>query len=352
MTLDRKKLGQDIRDHRKACGKTIEKVVAEIGDDRISVKTCVRIEQGDPSVSKEKLGMVIHALGMDPFKYFTDEDIFYASLDDPALEKRLDAQKIMFPADSMCVSKYSIRNIPGLLVNLPIIGQAKLISLLQEIRCGFVGNEETVCDRLQEIYDMIPDSPEKRWAAHLCHQMRIENQNLLVSTQSKVRKQKLQSLSSSEESRYCEEKYHRMLVTYKHCLSDETAVSSYRLGLAEESVRSVEHLMKSLHCDEVQACGYLGKSVHSYREDRKLLETENNRDRAQTQCVNDPLHPVDVRWEGAVLCLDMPADLVQDLERIASGKYGISLEDIICCYLYWIVEHPDDFKEWISQWKK
>ena len=49
MTLDRKKLGQDIRDHRKACGKTIEKVVAEIGDDRISVKTCVRIEQGDPS---------------------------------------------------------------------------------------------------------------------------------------------------------------------------------------------------------------------------------------------------------------------------------------------------------------
>ena len=40
MTLDRKKLGQDIRDHRKACGKTIEKVVTEIGDDRISVKTC------------------------------------------------------------------------------------------------------------------------------------------------------------------------------------------------------------------------------------------------------------------------------------------------------------------------
>ena len=39
MTLDRKKLGQDIRDHRKACGKTIEKVVAEIGDDRISNRT-------------------------------------------------------------------------------------------------------------------------------------------------------------------------------------------------------------------------------------------------------------------------------------------------------------------------
>ena len=295
MTLDRKKLGQDIRDHRKACGKTIEKVVAEIGDDRISVKTCVRIERGDPSVSKEKLGMVIHVLGMDPFKYFTDEDIFYASLDDQALEKRLTAQKIMFPADSMYDPSYSIRNIPGLLLNLPIMEQARLIDLLQEIQCGFVGNEETVCDRLQEIYDMIPDSPEKRWAAHLCRQMSIENQNLLVSTQSKVKKQKLQSLSSTEEARYCEEKYYRMLGTYKHCLPDEAAVSSYRLGLAEESVRSVEHLMKSLHCDEAQACRYLGKSVRSYREDRELLEAGKNRDPAHTKCMNDPLHPADVR---------------------------------------------------------
>lgn len=277
MEIDRNKIAQDLRQRRKDCGWTIEKMIEIIGDDRISLKTYIRIEQGDPSVSKEKLGMVIHALGMDPFDYFTGEDIFYASLDDSALEKRLDAQKIMFPADSMRVSKYNIRNIPELILNLPMMEQTELIGLLQEIRCGIIGNEETVCDRLQEIYDMIPDSPEKRWASHLCHQMSIENQNLLVSTQSKVRKQKLQSLSSTEDARYCEEKYHRMLSTYKHCLPDENKVSSYQIGRAEESVRSVEHLMESLHCDEVQACGYLGKSIRSYREDQELLKAGRRR---------------------------------------------------------------------------
>ena len=352
MEIDRNKIAQDLRQRRKDCGWTIEKMIEIIGDDRISLKTYIRIEQGDPSVSKEKLGMVIHALGMNPFDYFTGEDIFYASLDDSALEKRLDAQKIMFPADSMRVSKYSIRNIPELMLNLPMMEHVKLISLLQEIRCGFVGNEEIVCDRLQEIYDMIPDSPEKRWAAHLCRQMSSDNQNLLVSTQSKVKKQQLQDLSSTEESLYCEEKYYQMLSTYKYCLPDENKVSPYRIGRAEESVRSVEHLMESLHCDEIQACDYLGKSVRSYREDRELLEAERNRDRAQTQCVNDPLHPADVRWEGSVLCIDMPTDLAEELEEISSGKYGISFEDMIRRYLYWIVENPDDFKKWISQWKK
>lgn len=272
MEIDRNKIAQDLRQCRKDSGRTIEKMIDIIGDDRISLKTYIRIEQGDPSVSKEKLGIVIHAFSLDPFVYFADEDIFYASLDDPVLEKRLDAQKVMFPADSMRVSNYSIRNIPELLLNLPMMEQAELIGLLQEIKCGFVGNEETVCDRLQKIFDKIPDSPEKRWASYLSRQMNINSQNLLASTRSKTRKRKLQGLFSSEEALYCEEKYLQMLDAQKNRLQNEDAALSYRLGQAEESVRSVECLMESLRCDETQACGYLGKSVHSYLEDRKLLE--------------------------------------------------------------------------------
>ena len=65
---------------------------------------------------------------------------------------------------------------------------------------------------------------------------------------------------------------------------------------------------------------------------------------------NDPPTLADVRWEGSVLCLDIPKDPAEELERIASERYGIGLEDLIRCYLYWIVENPEDFKKWISQW--
>lgn len=273
MEIDRNKIARDLRQRRKECGWTIEKMIEIIGDDRISLKTYIRIEQGDPSVSKEKLGMVVHALGMDPFDYFTGEDIFYACLDDSVLEKRLAAQKIMFPADSMRESNYSIRNIPAFLVHLPLMDYTQIIDLLIDIQCSFVGNEEAVCDCLQKIIDTIPDSPAKKWTDLLCDHMSNENQNLLASTHSKVRKQQLQNFLSTEESFYCKEQYYRVLSTYKYCLPDENKVSSYRIGRAEESVRSVEHLMQSLRCDEAQACSYLGKSIHQYREDEELLKT-------------------------------------------------------------------------------
>lgn len=145
MTLDRKKLGQDIRDHRKACGKTIEKVVAEIGDDRISVKTCVRIEQGDPSVSKEKLGMVIHALGMDPFKYFTDEDIFVERCARNGMSFNQE-YKLKYGGENMGidyrlgsiiefileVANERLDEVPSPRVNGELIGYAEALKIIQE----------------------------------------------------------------------------------------------------------------------------------------------------------------------------------------------------------------------------
>ncbi len=68
--------------------------------------------------------------------------------------------------------------------------------------------------------------------------------------------------------------------------------------------------------------------------------------------MNDPLHLADVHWTDSVLCIDLPTDLTEELEQIASERYGIDLEDMIRCYLDWIVEDPDEFKKWILQWKE
>ncbi len=61
---------------------------------------------------------------------------------------------------------------------------------------------------------------------------------------------------------------------------------------------------------------------------------------------------INVWWTEDGICVEMPEDLLTDLEAISMERYGIGIEELLREYIRWIVEKPGEFREWIKECRK
>ena len=53
--------------------------------------------------------------------------------------------------------------------------------------------------------------------------------------------------------------------------------------------------------------------------------------------------------QGSILCIEMPAQLNEDMETILHEKNGISLKTALEMYFQWIGQCPDEFERWVKE---
>ena len=68
-------------------------------------------------------------------------------------------------------------------------------------------------------------------------------------------------------------------------------------------------------------------------EDRRTVNTEG----------------INAWWTEDGVCVEMPEDLMEELERILRERYGIGLREVLRQYLRWIAEKPEEFTRWVKE---
>lgn len=59
---------------------------------------------------------------------------------------------------------------------------------------------------------------------------------------------------------------------------------------------------------------------------------------------------INARWTDDGICIEMPEDLMQELESILMERYGIGIEEALRQYIRWIAEKPEEFKQWVKEY--
>lgn len=53
-------------------------------------------------------------------------------------------------------------------------------------------------------------------------------------------------------------------------------------------------------------------------------------------------------WTEDGICVEMPENLMTELEAILMNRYGIGIEEALRQYIRWIVEKPEEFRKYLS----
>ena len=54
-------------------------------------------------------------------------------------------------------------------------------------------------------------------------------------------------------------------------------------------------------------------------------------------------------WTEDGICVEMPDDLMAELEAILMDRYGIDIEEALRQYIRWTVEKPEEFAQWVKE---
>lgn len=187
MALDRKKIARAIRRRRKELGYTIDTLLHIISPEFISRSTLLRIEAADPGVSASKIRLVMEALQMDPAGYMDVDTQADSSIDSFGLEERLDAERVLLPAESLPLD-LPIRNISDLMIYFPLFAPLDIAIITGEIwskRMPVDFDTEYFFKQLNWLYKKIPPSPAKDYADFLRFGNDPKHRNLDSSTRSK-----------------------------------------------------------------------------------------------------------------------------------------------------------------------
>lgn len=152
MALDRKRIATAIRERRKELGYTRDRVLDIVSPEFLSRHTLERIENADGTVSAAKIRLVMEALQMRPADHMDADSIFDSSINSPELEKRLDAERVLFPADSLPLA-YPIRNLADLIAFYPLLSLDQIANVTEHITGEVPGFESYIFSKLQELPD-------------------------------------------------------------------------------------------------------------------------------------------------------------------------------------------------------
>ena len=69
---------------------------------------------------------------------------------------------------------------------------------------------------------------------------------------------------------------------------------------------------------------------------------EKEKNPIDTGCIN-------AWWTEDGICVEMPDDLMAELESILMDRYGIGIEEALRQYIRWTVENPKEFAQWVKE---
>jgi transcriptional regulator with XRE-family HTH domain len=166
-------IGSRIATLRKLRGYTQENLVEVIGEDRLSLSTLKRLEQGKGHLDLINLFGISNALNVSITELISEEDMrtdvraFYNDPDEQySVEDIIERQALYYPKvpGGVYYSNQKITNLLQFIIYLPLMDPGVLFECLHRIAGDAFNRDSYVQDKLRILYSSIPESDAKMYA--------------------------------------------------------------------------------------------------------------------------------------------------------------------------------------------